>query len=148
MRLPNPLSLYKRDDLVDSRLKDVLENVKDRVAKMGVYFGVSPYVAKSAFSRLEIEKKNLPREKIYVITRIGDYLIGRVEVVRKVLGRFVAPNKIYLDKDLLYSKFLFAKVLAHELVHKLQELSGRLYRLPKYLLELEADMLSSIALYS
>ncbi len=84
--------------------------------------------------RFVANKFGLSEERI----RSEIYLVAYLR--RKgILGLFnLYSEKIYLDADLLHDASLFLLVLTHELVHKAQKSSGRIFDFSRSYLEEQA----------
>ena len=67
------------------------------------------------------------------------YLIDLVKKARRSFNPF--KNEIYSDEETLENPYRLRKTIFHELIHKAQEVLGRL-RLPKYIVEREATYLT------
>jgi hypothetical protein len=129
-------SLYDIRVIPDSRLKEILEDAKMKVAN---YFRIRPYELDVGYRITSLP--NLYAEKI---ERVGDYVVRVRRYVGKVLGMFKPyVNKIIIDPINLLHEKLFRKTVTHEFIHKAQEVKGDIYRKPVYELEAEADDVTS-----
>jgi len=132
----NPLSLisnlYKTNSLLsDSRLSEIIKDSEERVAK---HYNIPKDILKSKYT---IE--NLPEIFIYGVRYVGGVLEGYIKKVGKILGMYNPENDhISIGYKNLYSEKRFRETVIHELIHKVQKVLGKIYTLPRYLLEKEA----------
>jgi hypothetical protein len=127
--------LYWTDLRADSRIKEILKEAKSKVAK---YFGIPEYLLNLRYSITR-----LPEIYEIGIKKIGNYFTGYVRKIGKVLGVFDPfSDTIHIDPINLYSEKRLRKTIFHEVIHGAQKVLGKIYKLPKYLIEKEAYILT------
>ncbi|MEM5801919.1 MAG: hypothetical protein QXQ18_00840 [Candidatus Aenigmatarchaeota archaeon] len=125
-------TLYDTKIFPDPRVSEIIEESKKKVAE---YFKIPKYLLDGV--KFKISK--LPEFYQIGMKFVDGYLVKYIKKVGKVLGLFFPyKNEIYLDYENLYDEKLLKRTIIHELVHKAQEVFGRIYSLPRYLIEKEA----------
>jgi hypothetical protein len=131
--------LYEISPRTDNRIKEILKEAKSKVAR---YFGIPEY-----FLNLRYAITKLPEIYEVGIKRIGNYFVGHIRRIGKVLGAvdlFLNPfyDIIHIDPINLYNEKMLREVIFHEVIHVAQKILGKIYKLPKYLIEREAHILT------
>lgn len=124
-------SLYTIKIVGDRRVREILEQAKDKVAK---HFNIQKYLLNH---RYRIGR--LPELYEVGVKRIGNYIIRYARRIGKVFGVFNPyRDEIVFDYELLFKPHQLLRTAIHELVHKVQKLRGDIGRVPRYQLEKEA----------
>jgi hypothetical protein len=133
--------LYSCNIKADGRLLEIIKEAKAKVSK---YFGIPEYNL-----NLNYSIENLPEIYKIGVKRVGSYFIPYVRRVGKVMGMFLPHlNHVFIDPINLLYRNLLRKTIFHEVIHKAQELLGKLYNRPRYKIEEEAEYLTEKLLNS
>ena len=126
--------LYKISLTSDSRLRKIIKDAKEKVAK---YFRIPEYLLNS-----KCKIARLP--EIYRIEiRFGNYIIRKTRRVGKVFGMFKPyANEILIDPENFYSEEHLRKTIIHEFIHKAQAILGKVSTFSRYSIEKEAYSLT------
>ncbi len=129
------MQLYDVNVESDRRVKEILEEAQTKVAK---YFRIPRYML-----NLKYRISRLPEIYESGTRRVGDYFVGYVKRVGKILGIFNPDTDItYIDPSNLHDEMRLRKTIFHEVVHGAQKILGRIYSLPKYFIEREAHYIT------
>jgi hypothetical protein len=129
--------LYDIDLRADNRIKKILKEAKYKVAK---YFGIPEYLL-----NLKYNVTKLPEIYEIRIESIGKYFVSGIRKIGKVFGIFDhISDTIYIDPINLYNEEMLRETIFHEVIHAAQKVLGRIYKLPRYLIEKEAHALAKI----
>lgn len=123
--------LYDVNISGDRRVTEIIEESKNKISE---YYGIPKYLL-----NLKYKIAKLPEFYEIGLKRIGSYVVPYLRKIGKVLGAFSPyKNEIYIDPLNIYNERYLKRTITHELVHKAQSVLGKIYRLPRYLLEREA----------
>lgn len=127
--------LYTITPSIDNRVKEIFRKARSKVAN---YFGIPEYLL-----NLKYAITKLPDIYEVGIKRIGNYFTGYIRKIGKVLGAFdPTSDTIYIDPINLKNEKRLEKTIFHEVIHHVQKILGKIYRLPRYLIEKEAYILT------